>query len=196
MTLFKNYLEQEIAALEAESGGSVLTGHGTPQGTLTPPETGLALYVDLESGAVYTAPPGASNVDWVSIGGQTTGLTNGTIGGVGFNSNQLWLVAESTGQVGLATASGAAGQGNYIRWRGADGVEAFEAFTGSSGQFVTTIADPNGDGHWPGKVKAVGGIGVGNSAAATTPGTVIKKMEIFDASGVSLGFIPIYDAII
>lgn len=45
------------------------------------------------------------------------------------------------------------------------------------------------------KMLAQGGLGVGNSVAATTPGTVVKKMEIFDGSGVSLGFIPIYDAI-
>jgi hypothetical protein len=39
------------------------------------------------------------------------------------------------------------------------------------------------------------GIGVGNSAAATTLGTVVKKMQVFDASGTSLGYVPIYDAI-
>lgn len=39
------------------------------------------------------------------------------------------------------------------------------------------------------------GLGVGNSAAATALGTVTKKMEVFDASGTSLGFVPIYDAI-
>lgn len=44
-------------------------------------------------------------------------------------------------------------------------------------------------------VIAALGIGVGNSAAATTPGTVTKKIEVFDASGVSLGFVPVYDAI-
>lgn len=32
-------------------------------------------------------------------------------------------------------------------------------------------------------------------AAATVPGLVTKKLEIFDGSGASLGFIPIYDAI-
>lgn len=36
---------------------------------------------------------------------------------------------------------------------------------------------------------------MGNSTAATTPGTVVKKMEVFDASGASLGYVPIYDAI-
>lgn len=45
------------------------------------------------------------------------------------------------------------------------------------------------------KLLATGGVGVGNSAVATTPGTVVKKIEIFDASGVSLGFIAVYDAI-
>lgn len=45
------------------------------------------------------------------------------------------------------------------------------------------------------KFLAALGLGVGNSAAAATPGTVIRKMEVFDASGVSLGFVPIYDAI-
>lgn len=46
-----------------------------------------------------------------------------------------------------------------------------------------------------GKLTAVGGIGVGNSAVATTPGTVTRKIEVFDASGASLGFVPVYDAI-
>ena len=44
-------------------------------------------------------------------------------------------------------------------------------------------------------IRVVGNIGVGNSAAATTPGSVVKKIEIFDASGTSLGFIAVYDAI-
>lgn len=38
-------------------------------------------------------------------------------------------------------------------------------------------------------------LGVGNSASATTPGTVTKKIEVFDASGASLGFVAVYDAI-
>lgn len=54
--------------------------------------------------------------------------------------------------------------------------------------FPTTIAVT-------GKILGTAGLGVGNSAAATTLGTVVKKIEVFDASGVSLGFIPVYDAI-
>lgn len=41
----------------------------------------------------------------------------------------------------------------------------------------------------------VASLGVGNSAAATTPGTVTRKVEVFDMSGGSLGFAALYDAI-
>lgn len=54
--------------------------------------------------------------------------------------------------------------------------------------FPTTIAVT-------GKALTTGGLGVGNSAAATTPGTVVKKIEVFDAAGASLGFIAVYNAI-
>lgn len=40
-----------------------------------------------------------------------------------------------------------------------------------------------------------GPLGVGNSVAATTPGNVQNKIEIFNELGVSLGFIAVYDAI-
>lgn len=46
-----------------------------------------------------------------------------------------------------------------------------------------------------GKFLSPFGFGTGNSAAATTLGTVTRKMEIFDAAGVSIGFIPIYGTI-
>ena len=32
-------------------------------------------------------------------------------------------------------------------------------------------------------------------AAATTPGSVAKKMQVFDETGASLGYVAIYDAI-
>lgn len=46
-----------------------------------------------------------------------------------------------------------------------------------------------------GKIIAANGFGAGNSVAATTLGNVVKKMQIFDSSGASLGYIPVYDAI-
>lgn len=48
----------------------------------------------------------------------------------------------------------------------------------------------------PNNLRITGNLGVGNSASATTPGNVVKKVQIFDAAGVSLGFIAVYDAIV
>ena len=38
-------------------------------------------------------------------------------------------------------------------------------------------------------------MGIGNSAAATTLGTVTKKFQVYDESGNNLSFVPVYDAI-
>ena len=46
-----------------------------------------------------------------------------------------------------------------------------------------------------GKVTAVGGLGVGNSANATTLGAVVKRIQVFDANGTSLGYVPVYNNI-
>jgi hypothetical protein len=46
-----------------------------------------------------------------------------------------------------------------------------------------------------GKLITATGLGVGNAVAATTPGAVVRKMEVFDAAGTSLGFVPIYSTI-
>lgn len=46
------------------------------------------------------------------------------------------------------------------------------------------------------KLIAWGGLGVGNDAAASGPvGTVVKKIEVFDETGASLGYLPVYNAI-
>lgn len=39
------------------------------------------------------------------------------------------------------------------------------------------------------------GLGVGNSAAATTLGAVTRRIQVFDAAGAALGFVPVYDNI-
>jgi hypothetical protein len=44
-------------------------------------------------------------------------------------------------------------------------------------------------------IQKVNKLGIGNAEAATTPGSVTNKIEIFDTDDVSLGFVPIYDAI-
>ncbi|MEU7588607.1 hypothetical protein AB0A95_20215 [Micromonospora sp. NPDC049230] len=46
-----------------------------------------------------------------------------------------------------------------------------------------------------GKLIAVGGIGVGNSAPDTTPGAVVRKIEVFSSTGQRLGWAPVYNSI-
>ncbi|WP_218132622.1 right-handed parallel beta-helix repeat-containing protein [Paramicrobacterium humi] len=46
-----------------------------------------------------------------------------------------------------------------------------------------------------GKLVAGKGLGVGNSSEGHELGVLIKKIEVFDAAGRSLGFIPIFDSI-
>jgi hypothetical protein len=46
-----------------------------------------------------------------------------------------------------------------------------------------------------GQLIVTKGLGVGNSAVATTPGAVVRKIEVFSSTGVSLGFIPVYKTI-
>lgn len=63
-----------------------------------------------------------------------------------------------------------------------------------SGNFVLNFSSTNLS-YFAGKLATNAGLGVGNSAAASTLGTVVKKTQIFDASGSSLGYVAIYDAI-
>lgn len=44
-------------------------------------------------------------------------------------------------------------------------------------------------------IVSLGSLGVENSVTATTLGTVARKMQVFDANGNSLGFVPIYNSI-
>lgn len=46
-----------------------------------------------------------------------------------------------------------------------------------------------------GDLRVIGSLGVGNSAAGSSLGTVVKKIEVFSGAGVSLGFVAVYDAI-
>lgn len=93
------------------------------------------------------------------------------------------------------------------------GVDIFEATSGgtcylshSSAAHLKWLTDGGGDigasaGTRPNNayiktnVRIGGNLGVGNSASASSLGTVVKKIEIFNAAGTSLGYIPIYDAI-
>jgi hypothetical protein len=59
--------------------------------------------------------------------------------------------------------------------------------TSPPGQKIVATAD--------GKLLATGGIGVGNSAeASAVTGPVVRKIEVFDKNGASLGFVPVYSS--
>lgn len=76
---------------------------------------------------------------------------------------------------------------------GTDGANPLTLRTNSG--TALTIDGTTKVGTFVAQVRAAS-LGVGNSAAATIPGTVTKKIEVFDASGASLGFIAVYDAIV
>jgi hypothetical protein len=61
------------------------------------------------------------------------------------------------------------------------------------GQSTAAYSPPAGDE--TGILTAGQQLRVGNSAAGSSLGSVTKKIEIFDAAGASLGFIPVYDSI-
>ena len=131
------------------------------------------------------------------------------------NPNFTGIVQTDTGQTITIYANsfptfkiGAAGAGNAgvstpyaFTSNIAAGSNAYKSIDGARWMFSTADASAylarNAENviNTPGKLTATTGLGVGNSAAATTLGSVTKKMEVFDASGTSLGFVPIYDAI-
>lgn len=45
-------------------------------------------------------------------------------------------------------------------------------------------------------IVGVGKLSVSNAAAATVPGAVVSKVEVFDAAGASLGFVAVYSSIV
>ncbi|MFA6046778.1 MAG: hypothetical protein WC718_17485 [Phycisphaerales bacterium] len=105
----------------------------------------------------------------------------------------LDLVTSSNAASGSADAvvqyrvgSGAAGWSVGLDNSDAD---AFVWSTGSLGSGNKLRLDRDGN------LRVTGSLGVGNSQAATTLGTVTKKVELFDAAGASLGYVPIFDAI-
>jgi parallel beta-helix repeat protein len=84
-----------------------------------------------------------------------------------------------------------------LAWNGVEAVTQYQAPSD------TVIIQRGGPGqiHTTGGLTASGlivsrkGIGVGNSTPARTPGQVVRKIEVFDADGKSLGFVPVYASI-
>ncbi len=93
------------------------------------------------------------------------------------SSTQMIVLDAASGGIGLKSTSGSAGGGILF----ATDVNLYRSA-------ADTLKTDD-------KLLAVAGLGVGNSAAATTLGSVTKRVPIFDATGASLGYIPVYDSI-
>lgn len=101
------------------------------------------------------------------------------------------------------TINGDIGSGGTNTWDPVTGVFSFsyagastgpvlaDYFTLTSNPLVASAKVRAADGI----LVAEAGLGVGNSASATTPGSVVKKIQVFDGDGNSLGYVPVYDAI-
>lgn len=79
-----------------------------------------------------------------------------------------------------------------------NGRAVFKHVYGSPGEGESVIYEINPvtkDFKVRNKLLAVQGFGVGNSVTASEPGNVVRKIEVFDANGNSLGYIPVYDDI-
>jgi hypothetical protein len=103
---------------------------------------------------------------------------------------------------------------NTVSWTAVDGAVKYyvlntdtgtllgttsETSLNDTGQTTTAFTAPvrnnTADSVVEGRFQVKEGIGIGNSLVATTAGTIVRKMEVFDVSGNSLGFVPIYDSI-
>lgn len=149
---------------------------------------GTALQITRSTGAVTI---GATST---YKGGLTVNRTTGssitaTNTGIGATA-YLATVADTTSRVLAGGVSGDSSQRTVIY---ADGKQ--EWGSGSASRDTNLYRKSAGVLSSDYKITATEGIGIGNSANASTLGTLTKKMEVFDASGNSIGFIPIYSSI-
>ena len=113
-----------------------------------------------------------------------------------FSSNRLIARGDTDENViGLNGRDSAGSPG--IEWRaGGPGGEAFSArldggeWTLRNGKDDEVVkVGPSGD------MAIQGALGVGNARPARRPGKVVRKIEVFDSDGNSLGWLPVYDSI-
>ncbi len=166
--------------------------------------------VDCDIGISLSGVSGCSLVGNV-FSGTTQDLTANNSPGLRLSANQFL-----TNIVYFAGTTTLTNQSNTMV-SGADIVEHFQKISGSGSkdyghfkrlasgklfwgdpdlEFDTTLERASaGILKATGKLTATAGLGVGNSASGSTLGTVVKKMEVFDAAGSSLGFVAIYNSI-
>lgn len=125
---------------------------------------------------------GTQRYAWFTSSGMTA------TGNINLGSGSLL----NLGTAGALLKVGGTGGAPIINAGNGDGI--YLRPNGGSGTYQTQF-DTAGNAVVTGQVRTTGGLGVGNSATASTLGTLTKKMQVFDASGNSLGYIPIYSSI-
>jgi hypothetical protein len=127
-------------------------------------------------------------------------LAGGVIGNggdnCGFGTQALWnSTANSNSAFGhLAGANLTSGGNNIILGANTNVSSPTASNELAIGNFITGNSIDVGIGGSR-NLRIAGNLGVGNAVAATVPAAVIKKIEVFDASGASLGFIAVYNSI-
>lgn len=105
-----------------------------------------------------------------------------------------YIYADGGSYVGGAFDDGMNPIGWWLAMEGTAEVAVLIGPLGSEVPAARFMGEITGDSP-AGSTLIQGGLGVGNSAAGDTLGTVIKKIEVFDQNGDSLGFIPVYNEI-
>jgi hypothetical protein len=78
---------------------------------------------------------------------------------------------------------------------GPDAATAVCAIQGAASQTGNLLECQNSSGALLVGFQADGNLRTANAVSATTPGSVVKKLPLYDASGVLLGFLPVYSSI-
>lgn len=168
--------------------------------------TGLAVGGALnplgDSGSHITVLGTTTNTGNIELGTTTQAGAGGNVGGVSF-LNGANRAAHLFVEVGSSNTNGKLSLRTLKNGVSTDGVvinEVQNVTIGSAGGTETHTINGQisligtGPSTFGGQVRAAS-LSVANSAVATTLGTVQRKVEIFNASGVSLGFVAVYDAI-
>lgn len=161
--------------------------------------------VILNGDGVVTAPgysfSGDPDTGFYRIGANNIGVATNGILRANFSSGGSFLMATGNiimGGSGLIGATAGSAAAPSYTFSGNTAVGMYAVGTNSLGFTTSGVLrasfDSSGILSVVGQTR-VGSLGVGNSAAATTPGTITNKIEVFNAAGASLGFIAVYDAI-
>lgn len=162
------------------TGVALLVGASTSTTRLTT-TTGTVFY----AGGTHGSTNNTSDIMgyWCNISTPNASFTTGLV--VGYYCSAM-------GKGGSHTITRCVGFYTAVQTSGTNNAQ-FADNTSFTGNWGINLATTNASS-FAGQVR-VASLGVGNAAAATTPGTCQNKIEVFNASGVSLGFIAVYDAI-